>query len=129
MDRRKSSVVAVDHHDEVLRVDDDMIRKLSVAVPDIATLNHDAKEATDREHNMTIRDAVKLYPKAIMFSVAFSTAVVMEGYDLSLVGSFFGFPAFKAKYGTQDDPENPGGRVIGSVWQASILNGVQVRNF
>lgn len=84
--RRKSSVVAVNRADDgVLRVDDEAVRRMSVAAPDMAALNADAKDATDREHAMTIRDAIRLYPRAVMFSIAFSTAVVMEGYDLSLV--------------------------------------------
>src|SRR4051812_43741523 len=109
MERRRSSVVVVERPDDgVLRVDDEAIRRMSVSVPEIAALTEEAKNATSREHSMTIRDAVKLYPKAIMFSVAFSTAVVMEGYDLSLMGSFFGFPPFRARYGTEVDPETGG---------------------
>ncbi len=77
--RRKSSVVAVNRADDgVLRVDDEAVRRMSVAAPDMAALNADAKDATDREHAMTIRDAIRLYPRAVMFSIAFSTAVVME---------------------------------------------------
>jgi len=126
MERRRSSVVAVERPDDgVLRVDDEAIRRMSVSVPEIAALTEEAKNATSREHSMTIRDAVKLYPKAIMFSVAFSTAVVMEGYDLSLMGSFFGFPPFRARYGTEVDPET-GGKLIGAEWQSGISNGVQV---
>ena len=68
-------------------------------------------------------EAVRLYPKAVMFSLAFSTAVIMEGYDLSLVGSFFGFPQFKNRYGTERDAD--GNLVIGATWQSAINNGVQ----
>ncbi|KAJ9649370.1 hypothetical protein H2201_006592 [Coniosporium apollinis] len=125
--RRRSSVVNVDREDDgVLRVNDEAFRKMSVVNPDIANLHQGAQSATQTEHEMTIRDALKLYPKAVMFSVAFSTAVVMEGYDLSLTGSFFGFPPFKNRYGTEPDPENPGELVIGAAWQSGISNGVQV---
>ena len=41
-----------------------------------------AKEGTDAEHNMSVREAFKKYPKAVLFSVVYSTAIVMEGYDL-----------------------------------------------
>jgi MFS transporter, SP family, general alpha glucoside:H+ symporter len=51
----------------------------------------------------------------------------MEGYDLSLMGSFFGFPPFQERYGTADNPET-GGRVITAPWQSGINNGVQVRS-
>lgn len=53
----------------------------------------DAREATSREHDLSIRDAFKLYPKAVAFSVLFSTAIIMEGYDLSLMGAFYGYDA------------------------------------
>ena len=52
-----------------------------------------AREANDREHTLTLRDAFRLYPKAIGFSLLFSTAIIMEGYDLSLLGSFYGYDA------------------------------------
>jgi MFS transporter, SP family, general alpha glucoside:H+ symporter len=48
----------------------------------------------------------------------------MEGYDLSLMGSFFGFGPFKDRYGTAEDPE--GGLLITAPWQSGINNGVQV---
>lgn len=40
---------------------------------------------------------MKTYPKAIGWSIAVSMAIVMEGYDTGLMGSFFGFPAFQQK--------------------------------
>lgn len=52
-----------------------------------------AREANDREHDLTLRDSFRLYPKAIAFSLLFSTAIIMEGYDLSLLGSFYGYDA------------------------------------
>lgn len=111
--------------DGIIRVEDGAIRRMSIANRDAAAMNNDAREATEREHRLSIRDAIRLYPKAIMFSVAFSTAVVMEGYDLSLVGSLMGFPSFKRRYGTAIDPET-GEKIIGSQWQSGIQNGVQV---
>lgn len=90
--RRKSSIVQVpDRNDDVLRVMDNSFRKMSVANPDIVSQTNEAKNATDREHDMTVRECFKLYPKAIAFSLIFSTAVIMEGYDTALLGSFYGF--------------------------------------
>ena len=59
--------------------------------PNGALDDEDVQNATHREHALTLRDAFRLYPKATLFSVIFSTAIIMEGYDLSLVGSFYGF--------------------------------------
>lgn len=125
-DRRRSSVIQVERaSDNVIRVNDDAMRRLSSVNPAIVQEFEEAKAATASEHELSIRDALKLYPKAIAFSIIFSTAVVMEGYDLSLMGSFFGFPPFRNFYGTQDNPE--GGRLISAPWQSGIQNGVQVR--
>jgi SP family general alpha glucoside:H+ symporter-like MFS transporter len=51
----------------------------------------EARDATAREHNLTLRESFHLYPKAIAFSVLFSAAIIMEGYDLSLMGAFYGY--------------------------------------
>lgn len=60
--------------------------------PQVVQEFEEAKNAARHEHELTVRDALRLYPKAIIFSIIFSSAVIMEGYDLSLMGSFFGFP-------------------------------------
>jgi len=52
----------------------------------------DAKAATDKERNMTLWQGIKLYPKAIAWSILISTCIVMEGYDISLVNNFCKFP-------------------------------------
>ena len=80
-ERRRSSVVEVDRaNDGVARINDSAMRKLSVDHPDIVQSFEEAKAATASEHDLSIRDAIKLYPKAVAFSIIFSTAVVMEGY-------------------------------------------------
>lgn len=124
--RRRSSVVEVSRADDgVLRVDDGAIRRMSVANPDIPQIHFEARNATENERNMTLRQALQLYPKAVLFSVIFSTAVIMEGYDLSLMNSFYAFTPFKNFYGDQPDPEE-GGRLISAPWQTGLGNGVQV---
>jgi len=45
----------------------------------------DAQVATDKEHNLTLVEALRAYPKAIGWSILLSTAVIMEGYDTILV--------------------------------------------
>jgi len=48
------------------------VRKLSIAAEEI-------REAIEVEHNLTFLQAVKLYPKAIGWSMYFSLGVVMLG--------------------------------------------------
>ena len=68
---------------------------------DMATVIDNAKAATNKEQNMSLLQGVKLYPKAVAWSILISTCVAMEAYDISLVNNFYGFPQFKEKYGEQ----------------------------
>lgn len=58
-----------------------------------------AKAATEKEQNMSLLQGIKLYPKAVAWSILISTCIAMEGYDISLVNNFYAFPQFKEKYG------------------------------
>jgi SP family general alpha glucoside:H+ symporter-like MFS transporter len=84
---------------------------------------NDARMATEKEHSMTLMQGIKLYPKAIGWSILISTCIVMEGYDVCLLNNFFGFPQFKRKYGEM----LPNGTYeIPARWQAGLSNGVIV---
>ncbi len=50
----------------------------------------DAKLATSKEHGLTVLQGLKPYRKAIGWSVMLSMAVIMEGYDTTLVGLLSG---------------------------------------
>lgn len=103
-------------------VDDGVVQKLAEEDPKFVLLSSEAKSATDVEHAMTIRQAIKRYRKAVACSVFFSTAVAMEGYDLVLISGFFAFPTFKQKYGVLK-----GGKYqIPAPWQAGLGNGARV---
>jgi SP family general alpha glucoside:H+ symporter-like MFS transporter len=39
----------------------------------------DAKSASDKEQKMTLLEGIRLYPKAIGWSLLISTCIVMEG--------------------------------------------------
>lgn len=80
-ERRRSSVVEVQRKDDdVLRLNDDTVRKMSQSHAQMGTEINEARDATAREHNMSVRDSIRLYKKAIAFSLIMSLAVVMEGY-------------------------------------------------
>ena len=114
---RRSSVVPVDHqNDGVLRVKDESVRRLSHSNAATGQDLADAKLASSAEKAMSVRDSIKLYRKGICFSLIMSLAVIMEGYDLSLMGSFMGYTAFKDRYGTETDSE--GNSIISAPWQA-----------
>ncbi|KAK4496491.1 hypothetical protein PRZ48_012471 [Zasmidium cellare] len=88
-----------------------------------ATLSVDAKDATEKEHHMTLRQALKLYPKAIAWSIFLSSAVAMEGYDIVLIASFFAFPPFTKQFGELQ----PNGKYqVTAPWQSALSNGARV---
>ena len=61
----------------VLNQKDETFRKMSMAVPNLAELSADAKNAAESERNMGFMEGCRLYPKAMFFSFALSLAVVM----------------------------------------------------
>jgi hypothetical protein len=46
-----------------------------------------AKAGAMKEQNMTLLQGIKLYPKAILWSMLISTCIVMEGFDMALVNT------------------------------------------
>jgi MFS transporter, SP family, general alpha glucoside:H+ symporter len=102
---------------------DEVYSNLSAAVPDLAQLTSDAKAATQAEHTMTILEGLRLYPKAVGWSILLSLAIVMEGYDTILLGQFFALPEFKKHYG---EPARDGDYEVSTAWQSGLTNGAQV---
>ena len=79
--------------------------------------------ATDSEHRMSLLEGLKLYPKPAAWSIALSTALVMEGYDKALLGSLYACPAFKQRFGAlQPD----GSYQVTAPWQSGLSNGAHV---
>lgn len=64
----------------------------------------DAKRASDSEQSMSLMQGIRLYPKAIAWSVLISTCIAMEGYDIALVNNFYAFETFNRKYGVEIAP-------------------------
>ncbi|CAN9132789.1 unnamed protein product [Alternaria alternata] len=80
--------------------------------------------AINNEHNMSVRQSLRFWWKAIVFSFVISLCVVMEGYDTSLMNKFFAFHPFRNKFGDEIDAD--GNKLVSSRWQTIILNGTQV---
>jgi len=82
------------------------------------SLTGDARLATETEHALGFKQAMKLYRKAVFWSFVVSLSIIMEAYDTQLIGSFFGFPPFQKKYG---EPYK-GGYQIQAHWQNNDIN-------
>ncbi|CRG92110.1 Maltose permease MAL31 [Talaromyces islandicus] len=95
----------------------------AAAAPSMAQLVENAKAATEKEHKMSLLQGIRLYPKAVFWSMLISTCIVMEGYDICLVSNFFGFDTFNRKYGVQ----LPNGKYqVPARWQSGLSNGATV---
>jgi SP family general alpha glucoside:H+ symporter-like MFS transporter len=114
MSRRNSTVVAVDtekqHH-------------MSTAFEDAAQTTVNANKATQSEQNMTLMEGLRLYPKAVAWSVLLSAAIIMEGFDKVLIANLMAVPAFKQKFG---QPIADGTFEVSADWQAGLTNGAFV---
>lgn len=83
----------------------------------------DARNATEKEQKMTLLEGIRLYPKAILWSMLISTCIVMEGYDVCLINNFYAFDQFNRKYGEQ----LPNGEwQVTAPWQSGLSNGANV---
>ena len=49
---------------------------------------YNAQRATEKEHKMNLWQGIKLYPKAVGWSILISTCICMEGYDVCLLSNF-----------------------------------------
>lgn len=108
----------------VAATNDDVIRRMSV-VPGMAETTDGAIAGTEAEKRMGIMEGLRLYPKAIGWSILLSTAIVMEGYDVVLLASFYDFPLFQQKYGDHVGP-GPNDYQVPANWQASLSVGANV---
>ncbi|GAA5829388.1 hypothetical protein JCM3766R1_001082 [Sporobolomyces carnicolor] len=108
---------------QVVGTDAEIQDKLAERIDHVEDVLQDAAVATKRELEMTFLQALKLYPRASFFSILFSSAIIMEGFDLTLIGSFYGLPAFQKRFGEEIAP---GKYVITADWQTGLSNAVQV---
>lgn len=83
----------------------------------------EAKHAADTEHEMTLLRAIQLYPKAIGWSVLLSSTLIMEGYDLALLGSLYASPVFNKKFGELNPAT--GKYAVSAAWQSGLSNGAR----
>jgi SP family general alpha glucoside:H+ symporter-like MFS transporter len=100
------------------------IHRVAVHNDDFALLSNDARAGADTEKRMSLRQALRLYPKAAAWSIVLSTAIVMEGYDTLLLANFFALPQFNQKYGTLDP--KTGTYQISAAWRSGLTNGASV---
>ncbi|KAL2174034.1 general substrate transporter [Thermothelomyces heterothallicus CBS 202.75] len=84
----------------------------------VADYKADAVAAENAEHNMTVLEAVRAYPMASFWAFVMSFTIIMESYDVFLIGNFVALPAFIRKYGEYSAEKNV--TVIVPHWQSAL---------
>lgn len=122
-DENGMAIAASHLHGDTVGISDEVLLKMSKNIDNFGEVTENAQAATDFEHQMTVRQALRLYPKAIAFSVVLSLAIIMEGYDTALLGSFYGYPVFQERFGVR---LGDGSYQVTAPWQSGLQNGAQV---
>ncbi|KPI42725.1 General alpha-glucoside permease [Cyphellophora attinorum] len=84
------------------------VHRLNETNTKFVALSGEAKLATEEEKSMTVLEALRLYPRAVGWSVLFSTAIAMEEKVWS------------------PEHKKPGTYQISAPWQAGLSNGARV---
>jgi len=81
----------------------------------------EARAANHHEHELTVVQALRAYPFAVLWSLLVSMSVIMEGYDTILIGSLYGYPAYKHHFGFYDPTART--YVIKGAWMSALGSG------
>ncbi|KAJ9613062.1 hypothetical protein H2200_003003 [Cladophialophora chaetospira] len=83
-----------------------------------------AQESDAADRLLTIRQALKKYKKAVFWAMLLSTALIMEGYDVVIITSFYGQTQFTDRFGVVD--KKTGKKLIPPAWQSGLSNSALV---
>nr|XP_018260033.1 uncharacterized protein I303_08105 [Kwoniella dejecticola CBS 10117]OBR82191.1 hypothetical protein I303_08105 [Kwoniella dejecticola CBS 10117] len=78
-----------------------------------------AHASAEAQKSMNIRTVMKIYYKAAFWSAILSLALVMEGYDLGVINSFWAEDGFLQRFGV---PDAKGKLYVPANWQAAVNN-------
>lgn len=81
-------------------------------------ISNNARDNDQKDKHMSLKEGLQTFPKAAMWSIVLSTAIIMEGFDVNLLNSFYAFPDFVRKFGTYF-PET-GEYQIPAKWQTAL---------
>lgn len=74
----------------------------------------------DAERSISLREGLRLYPKAMTWSVLLSMTLIMEGFSTILVPSLFAMQPFRRQFGSL---QANGMYEISADWQSALVNG------
>ncbi|OJJ42780.1 hypothetical protein ASPZODRAFT_155048 [Penicilliopsis zonata CBS 506.65] len=98
----------------------DELRTFDVTKPEVAELVRHAQESDAADRLLTVRQALSKYKKAVFWAMFLSTSLVMEGYDLVIITSFYGQNQFIDRFGVISP--KTGTKAIPAKWQTGLSN-------
>lgn len=90
---------------------------------DFNEMSTEAEEQAKKTAEIGLWQGLKTYPTAAAWSVLLASTIIMEGYDTSLLGSFFAYPTFAKKYGGKFID---GKYQVPAEWQTGLQNGMYI---
>ncbi|RSH95719.1 hypothetical protein EHS25_000811 [Saitozyma podzolica] len=96
-------------HETSYRVNQDLLKK--------------AEDVANFDKGMGFRETLRIYRKAAVWSVVLSTALIMEGYDVVIINSFFGQSSFLHRFGQVNAQ---GQYFIPANWQSALNNAASI---
>ncbi|KFY32056.1 hypothetical protein V493_00555 [Pseudogymnoascus sp. VKM F-4281 (FW-2241)] len=100
------------------------LQGLDLSNPEIIELIHHAEESDAADRLLTVREALKKYKRAVFWAMFLSTSLIMEGYDLVIITSFYAQSQFQNRFGLFD--EASGTNLIPPAWQSGLSNSAVV---
>lgn len=107
-------------------IDSTVAAKIASTVDNYDNLINDAAQASIEERRMGVMQSIWSHPKAVLFSMGISLAIVMEGFDTILLNNFYAQPAFVKKFGTCTIKNGLEDCQISAPWQSGLSNGSQI---
>ncbi|KAJ9494576.1 hypothetical protein H2202_010008 [Exophiala xenobiotica] len=99
-------------------------QSFDISNDDTFDLIRHAQESDAADRLLTIRQALHKYKKAVFWAMFLSTSLVMEGYDLVIITSFYGQTQFQNRFGVEDP--STGKKAIPASWQSGLSNSALV---
>lgn len=100
------------------------LKEINLSDPEVQSLIRQAEESDAADRNLKIMDAVKKYKKAVFWAMLLSTALIMEGYDVVIITSFYGQTQFLHRFGVVNPAS--GKKLITPAWQSGLTNSALV---
>lgn len=96
------------------------LKELQLATDNTEELIRQAEESDAADRRLGVIEAVKKYKKAVAWAMFLSASLIMEGYDVVIITSFYGQTQFRNRFGVLD--ESTGERQITPAWQSGLSN-------